>query len=141
MKKKKYGGSWTKPRFNRSRLKIVKDTELSLQIDHGSLTEDKATKWKAISEKTFHELVDKDALSPEQIRCYEEKLVTKELEKIGSNFKTHKDYELILKLSNHNISTKDGAKKIGKILRENPKAGMLLGRAHDLKKLRKSLRK
>ena len=140
MKKNRYS-NWTKPRFNRSRNKIIKMPESSLQTDHGHLSEDKATKWKAISEKTFNELIEKDALSPEQIRCYEDKLMKRELEKLSSNFKNHEDYELILKLSNHNISTKDGAKEIGKILRENPRAGMLLSKAHDLRNLRNSLRK
>lgn len=141
MKRPDKYSNWTKPRFNRSRVKVRKASERITDGDHGGLTEDKSTKWKPISKETFLELAEKGVLTAEQIKNYEDRFKKEEIESLESKFRGHKDYRLILELSKYNIATKDGAKAIGKILRENPRAASLIGQAHKLRSITESLRK
>jgi len=94
---------WRKPRFNRSRVKVVKYNLSKATQSIGTFYPNLNTNWKKpISRDTFDELKDKGALSKTQIDQYQKNYGSKNKYK-KSDVLTEKEIEqLIFDMKNHN---------------------------------------
>ena len=132
---------WRKPRFHRSEPKILKGKAArDIKSSRASklITVDLCTQWiQPISRETFDELVEKGALSKEQIENYLrwelEKSMAKERKTLKSKVKRHKDFALIVEISKFDIKTKEGAAAFKELLRRRPEAIRLIGEAQKLR--------
>lgn len=130
---------WRKPRFHRSDPKILrgKEAEEIKSSTTGRLAStDLYTKWKSpISRETFNDLVEKGALSEEQIAHYllMEEQRGKAKGSIQSKPQKHKDYNLVVAISRLDLKTEEGSKALKEIIKKRPEALQLIGDAQKLR--------
>jgi hypothetical protein len=96
------------------------------------------TRWKQpISRETFNDLVERGALSEEQIEHYlrweQEMSKDKVRRTTTSKAKKHKDFALILEISKLNLKTPEGSAAFKELLKKRPEALRLIGEAQKLK--------
>lgn len=131
---------WYKPRFNRSKPKILKGKAAEKAISaykHGSIGVDHCTHWKSpISLETFEELVERGLLSPKQIEQYHKR--QEEEHKKNPKLKTakvkkHKSFALIAEIAKYDLTTIEGLEAFKKIIERSPEALNLVSEAQKLR--------
>lgn len=138
-----------KPRFNRSKLKILKGEEAK-DIKKGRayhlVSKDLHTKWKTpVSDDTYEYLIENNLLSEEQIKVYKERKFKLENKKIISRIfaKTRTDSEmrLLKEIASLDVKTEEGSKAFTAIIRKNPMALYLIEDADILRAIGYNWRK
>lgn len=142
-KRNKHWTEWRKPRYNRSRPKLLRGkaarTAIAKTANQGLLAIDHCTRWKSpISQETFDELVARELLTPEQIEQYNKRLEEEEnaknLRKLkGAKAKKRKNFALITEIAKHDLTTIEGLEAFKEILEQNPKALNLIAEAQKFR--------
>lgn len=119
-----------KPRFNRSAPKTIRGRAVKKikTSKTGSLaTVDLRTRWKSpASKETMSELIERGVLSDDQISNYVSREVKR---KIGND----EDYVLIARIAKLNLKTPEGSAAFNKLIRECPRALLLVEKAQELR--------
>ena len=140
MRKKKWI-EWRKPRFDRSKIKVIKkeDSETSRAINLGK---DLTTRWKCpISQQTFDELLDAGLLTLAQMEEYyksreeEYRSKIKRFKTAAATAEKYRKLALATKIAEHDITTPEGMKAFRIIVKECPEAVNLLVQAQEMKAL------
>lgn len=130
--------NWRKPRFYRSRPRVIKADSYTSLTRNRCMPVDLTTKWKTISEETFEELKRKNMLTPEQIAQCEERFggVKRKSAGLGRGMgwlTNHPDADLIREIAALDLLTAEGLQAFKKIVDANPHAFGLVSKASKLR--------
>ena len=131
-----------KPRYNRSKLKIIrgKEAQSISSCNIGLLAIDRNSHWRSpISKETFDELVERGLLSAKQIEHYHKRRESeytknpKGLKTAGAKAKKHKNYALIAEIAECDLTTIEGLEAFKRITERDLEALDLITEAQKLR--------
>jgi hypothetical protein len=131
--------AYGKPRFDRSKVKVVKADLSNRSFSHGPIAIDKTTKWGVISDDTLDELLSKDDLSEDRRKRYLEIKRIRALEKksaaASAKIKNHEDFETIIEVSMVSMDDPKRFSKIKKLIADKKNKSFILESANKIREL------
>jgi len=140
MKRKKHIiPDWRKPRFNRSRPNTIKANVKDMKAHATLISKDLTTKWSLMSQATFDQMVEKGALTLEQIESYHRYRVEvykgKDTKSAPAQIKKHTKSALAARIATFDFDTPEGLERLKQLMKEEPLAESSFGEAIRLKEI------